>query len=113
MHYADGQPAKVGDLIIHEDFGAQVAGILTGANAQSDTCNGNIHAIAKRAKSQLGLGHWQPIVGSNDNWYVTLKNCVAVDFNSISEFSKGQSSPPPPHVEASAGEVSEAPQQQS
>jgi hypothetical protein len=48
MHYANGQPAKAGDLVIRREFykqgeketGNEVIGVITGGQSQSTSCNG-------------------------------------------------------------------------
>lgn len=49
MHYANGQEAKAGDLIIKREFysqsgievGSEVVGVVVGAQSQSKTCTGS------------------------------------------------------------------------
>jgi hypothetical protein len=72
MHYADGTPAKHGDLVIHTDGGKETVGIVTNLTAGSDTCNANMIALAQR---QTGSEVWFPLAAAN-GWYATLKNCL-------------------------------------
>ena len=46
MHYANGRPAKNGDLVIHiPPYGDPVVGILHDAVAGNDYCNGRIAPV--------------------------------------------------------------------
>jgi hypothetical protein len=47
MHYKNGREAKNGDkVILFPDYGSPVVGILYGATAGNNDCNGNIAACA-------------------------------------------------------------------
>ena len=74
MHYKDGTPAKLGDLIIQKDahyFGTEKIGIVTEIQS-SETCNAQVHVLAKR---QNGSEVWFPVLMSNP-WSMTLSECV-------------------------------------
>ena len=73
MHYADGTPAKHGDLVIHADVNSamETAGVVTGLTAGSDTCNGQFTPVAHRQK---GTEVWFPLTGQQ-GWDITLKSC--------------------------------------
>lgn len=96
MHYKNGQPAKAGDLVIQQELygtepnvvGAELVGVLTGANPGSTTCNGTVTPLARRVKSALGWGHWVHVAASTD-FTVTLSNCLPANFDDIG-------TPPPP-----------------
>lgn len=89
MHYADGKPAKLGDLLIYRnryrqgngsEIGSDLVGILVSGSTQSTTCNGMVVPVVKRTVSEIGVGPWIPVsaVGGND-WSVTLKDCLEVN----------------------------------
>jgi hypothetical protein len=73
MHYADGTPAKHGDLVVHVDpnSSTETAGIVNELSASSDTCNGKFTPVASRQK---GTEVWFQVTGQQ-GWYITLKNC--------------------------------------
>ncbi|MBZ5533095.1 MAG: hypothetical protein LAO20_16820 [Acidobacteriia bacterium] len=89
MHYANGQEAKAGDLVVKRELykageievGSETIGILCGAQSQSTTCNGTLVPVAKRLKSELGFGPWLPIHGQE--WSATLSQCMPVDPSSL------------------------------
>lgn len=77
-HYADGTPAKQGDLIKHIpawDQASEVVGILHNIQP-SDSCNGSIIPLATKQK---GTDVWFPSLGNSSQWSVTLKECVRLD----------------------------------
>jgi hypothetical protein len=90
MHYANGQPAKTGDLVIRREFykqgeketGNEVIGVLTGAQSQSTACNGNCAVFAQRLKTELGCGPWTPVLPGN-LWTVTLSQCLPIEPNEL------------------------------
>lgn len=84
MHYANGQEAKPGDLVIHHEGHQQFAGVLTSATSGCETCNGNIHPVARRVKSTAGWGPWLPITSPHD-WRATISQCLPVDFDSLTQ----------------------------
>ena len=45
MHYKNGREAKNGDQVVMVSNGVPVCGILHGAVAGVDTCNGNIRQV--------------------------------------------------------------------
>jgi hypothetical protein len=91
MHYADGQPAKAGDVLIRREFykqgeietGNEVIGILAGAQSQSKSCNGNLIVVARRLKTELGFGPWLSVPFNGNEWSVTLSQCLPIDPNEL------------------------------
>lgn len=64
MHYANGQPAKLGDLVVlrkkpEYKQGTEIIGTLINGNAGS-TCNG-LQPFAQRFVSELGVSVWLPV----------------------------------------------------
>lgn len=82
MHYRSGKAAQINDLIVmrqeHGNVGSECAGILTSAQASSTSCNGNMHVLARRTKSDLGWGPWLPAQYTYDTT-VTLSECDKVE----------------------------------
>lgn len=82
MHYKDGTPAKLGDLIKRETDTKDAAGELIGratavgilsfASAGSATCNGRIHLVAKISEGK-DLG--RVTVQASGEEYVTIGEC--------------------------------------
>ncbi len=63
MHYKNGKPAKVGDIIVGRDCQGNVfSGVVIKTNTQSDTCNVVV----------------QPIVMGQQIW-MTAKECLHAD----------------------------------
>lgn len=62
MHYKNGREAKVGDRVVVPNNGKPFIGLLTEANAGSDTCNGRVLPL--------------PV---NNEHYVTLKDVLHVE----------------------------------
>lgn len=89
MHYADGTPAKAGDLVINtqkygDKSGSQTVGILTGAHeVDSKKCNGNLCPVARRSLTALGWGPWLPVQAGFNDWTVTVGECLQVDWNDL------------------------------
>jgi hypothetical protein len=74
MHYANGQEAKLGDLVYQRsDYpgGPEVVGVLIAAKASSEPCTATMLALATRYDSDLGPTIWTPgIAGSS--WCTTV-----------------------------------------
>ena len=81
MHYADGTPAKLGDLVRHSlkegSSGTEVMGILVSATSTSDTCNGQLDPVARRIISSAGKTGWLPYRPQYD-YCATLLECYPV-----------------------------------
>jgi hypothetical protein len=45
MHYANGRPARNGDVLVQIVYGAPVLGVLYDAKAGNDYCNGKIASV--------------------------------------------------------------------
>lgn len=45
MHYANGRPAKNGDMVMQVVYGAPVIGVLYAATAGNDYCNGQLAPV--------------------------------------------------------------------
>lgn len=77
-HYADGTPAKVGDLVVNRPSwnNGETLLIITSIMAASDTCNASAIPLAMR---QLDEGSPCFPMGGQSNWTVTLKECMRLD----------------------------------
>lgn len=67
MHYANGQEAKAGDLVIkfrkpETASDMETIGILRSATAQTESCNGQMIPLARRVYSDAGLSPWIPVI---------------------------------------------------
>jgi hypothetical protein len=69
MHYANGKPAQLGDLVVlrkdpryPNQAAVEQLGMLVQATATSSTCNGQLRPIAIRHVSDLGVGPWMTTV---------------------------------------------------
>jgi hypothetical protein len=74
MHYADGTPAKVGDLIVRREkyeHSTDLVGIVMSIQPGQTTCNAMVIPLAGR---QRGAAPWLPISAAN-LYSVTLKEC--------------------------------------
>jgi len=74
-HYADGTPAKHGDLVMRKEKheqGTEMLGIVATISPGTDTCNAQVLPLAMRQKGAAG---WLPMMGSPPNWHVTLSEC--------------------------------------
>lgn len=72
MHYKNGREAKELDYVVWNDGNNKViAGRIHSLSAQSQTCNGQIVV---------------PTLGSVQNFYVTLSNCLHADDAWIAAF---------------------------
>lgn len=61
MHYKNGKPAKVGDIIVGRDCTGNVfSGIVVKTNTQSDTCNVVVQAIRPGDQVWLTAGDCLP-----------------------------------------------------
>ncbi len=77
-HYANGKPANRGDLVICAPpypNSHKTIGILAMVLPASDTCNGQIIALARQYGSE---GPWYPATPNPYPDSVTLKECMAV-----------------------------------
>ncbi len=76
-HYANGQEAKVGDLIVHSpkipDNAAKALGILISITPSADSCNGQLMPVARK---WCGAG-WIPVIAIYQDC-ITLKDCLPV-----------------------------------
>ena len=75
MHYADGTPAKAGDLVVKripegQFKGTELIGFLRSGNASYSSCNGNIDVIAVRDVSDLGTTDWRAV--NYTGWSITV-----------------------------------------
>lgn len=75
-HYADGTPAKHGDLVLRKTAWdeSEIVLIITSITANSDSCNAG--AIPLAAKQ--GDAPWFPS-GPQPVWTITLKECMRID----------------------------------
>ena len=76
-HYADGTPAKIGDLVVNKASWnkAETVLVVIGIQASSDTCNANGIVLAQKSD---GSPAWFPM-GPQGAWTVTLKECMRLD----------------------------------
>lgn len=78
MHYADGTPASIGDVVhapIKEGmFGNEVIGILVHGTPAAGTCNAQLQVVARRVVSPHGKSAWQPFTLQYDQC-VTIGEC--------------------------------------
>lgn len=74
-HYADGRPAKVGDLVVRQQAWdrTETAMIITSITA-SESCNAGAIPLA----TKQGDGPWFPS-GPQPVWSVTLKETMKFD----------------------------------
>lgn len=76
-HYADGTPAKHGDLVMKRDKydgpSLEVVGVVVLIQPGSDTCNLQILPLAVRQKDAGAA--WTPISVTGNPWHVTAKEC--------------------------------------
>jgi hypothetical protein len=73
-HYADGTPAKHGDLVLRRDsyqHGTDLVGIVMSIQPGSDSCNAQVIPLAARQK---GSELWLPVTLQN-TWCCTLSEC--------------------------------------
>jgi hypothetical protein len=47
MHFKDGTPANIGDIVKVKDYGSTLIGVLVRKSAGSSTCNGSVDVIVK------------------------------------------------------------------
>ena len=75
-HYADGRPAKVGDLAVRQQAWdrTETAMIITSINPAAESCNASAIPLA----TKQGEGPWFP-EGPQAKWYVTLKETMKLD----------------------------------
>ena len=75
-HYADGTPAKHGDLIVLQQGWDKTETILivTFISSSNDTCNAGAIPLA----TKQGDAPWFPC-GPQGLWTVTLKECMRID----------------------------------
>lgn len=83
MHYANGQLAKVGDLVFKlksKTFSNdnECLGVVVHGTAAAMTCNLQVHIFAQRLNSDLGPGPWMPVV-SPSPYCVTASDCIPID----------------------------------
>lgn len=70
-HYANGQPARTGDIVQTLTPNQRVLGILVRFSPDSNACNAQIMPLAR----QWDDGPWYPVVAGFCDC-VTLKDCV-------------------------------------
>jgi hypothetical protein len=73
MHYANGQEAKLGNLVYKPSEypgGPEMAGVLVGGNLSSESCNATVSGLACRFHSDLGTTTWMP--QATTEWCETL-----------------------------------------
>lgn len=83
MHYANGQEAKLGDLVVlrkksEYKQGTEYLGNLVQAPAGSTACNGMIQPIAQRFVSDLGVTGWLLVPAYPTS--VTIGELMPVEF---------------------------------
>jgi len=73
-HYADGTPAKHGDIVLQKQSWNDVQNVLVvvSINSAGDTCNAGCVRIA----TQQGPSPWFPT--PHADWTVTLKECMPI-----------------------------------
>jgi hypothetical protein len=79
MHYADGTPAKMGDLVYKPSTwttDSEIIGILVSGTAQSTSCNGSVEVVAVRHHSDLGESGWRPAPNAGNGWCVTVSDLL-------------------------------------
>ncbi len=77
-HYADGTPAKVGDLIVNRqgwNKNSETILIVIGIQPSSDSCNASAIPLAVRPVE----GNPCFPMGPQSSWTVTLKECMRMD----------------------------------
>jgi hypothetical protein len=74
VHYKDGTPAKLGDVIKRVEGDVITIGQLKSASASSETCNG-LMIPAIRVTERVGIGRSVEHVPPGHTDYVTLKEC--------------------------------------
>ena len=73
-HYANGQEAKVGELIIHSPKNnASALGILVSITPGAASCNGQLMPVARKWPG----AHWIPVIAIYQDC-ITLKDCLPV-----------------------------------
>jgi hypothetical protein len=85
MHYANGQEAKLGDLVVlrkkpEYTQGAEVIGTLIQGTAGSGTCNGQLQPLAQRFFSELGVSVWLPAPAQYPT-RVTISELLPIEFS--------------------------------
>jgi hypothetical protein len=75
-HYADGTPAKHGDLIVRYEDWSETYTVLILATIQpkADTCNATALPLVTKQKG----GSWYPSAPLSP-WTVTLKECMLLE----------------------------------
>ncbi|HZC24698.1 MAG TPA: hypothetical protein VE866_15260 [Candidatus Binatia bacterium] len=80
MHYADGTPAKAGDLVVKRipegQKGTELIGFLRSGQASASSCNGNLDVIAVRDVSDLGISDWRAV--NYTGWCVTINEFLPI-----------------------------------
>jgi hypothetical protein len=83
MHYANGQPAKAGDLVYKKADGpgcAEYIGILISGSAASTTCNVRVLPKLVRTVSDAGDSGWRDsYVTPGNEWYATASELMPLN----------------------------------
>jgi len=94
-HYANGTPAKVGDLAVcRPKTGQHSMGIIVSVTPGSTSCNAQLHAVARRWEG----GHWYPVTA-------VYQDCVTLSECSPLYIGEPQPSPPDEGIPASGQET--------